>query len=70
MTVIHPLTSDEAAGICERLHTYGIDVTVTIDGQVAHLWPQQPMTTWQEVTALTAFLLKTDGAVWHERTTE
>jgi hypothetical protein len=69
VTVTHPLSRAEAAAIRDRLHDGGIDVTVTVDGPTAHLWPQRPMSTYDEVTALAAFLAATDGVAWHGRTT-
>jgi len=69
MTVAHPLSRDEAAAIRDRLHTGGIDVAVTLDGQVAHLYPQRPMSTYDEVVTLAAFLGVTDGVAWHEAAT-
>lgn len=64
----HPLSAVEASAICAGLHDQGIDVAVQIIDRVAHLYPAEPVGTYEEVTALAAFIRVTDSRLaWHAR---
>jgi hypothetical protein len=61
-----PLTADQAADITAALADRHIPIRAAIDGGAVHVWPQRPMSTGDEVTALGAFIAATDARLhWH-----
>jgi len=65
---LHALSTVEASAICLDLHRQGIHVAVRIIDRVAHVSPIGDCGTWEEVTALAAFLAASPTPVqWHER---
>lgn len=65
--IAHELTPTEAYQIRGQLAAQGIHVVLAADiDHVLHIYPTQPVTTAQEVTALRAFADVTDARLaWH-----
>lgn len=64
--VVHELSGVEADAIVADLGKAGIPVVVRMQNHAAHLYPQRPFTTVEEVYALRAVSAKTDAMAWHK----
>lgn len=71
VAAVHALSDAEVTAICEQLAAQHIPVSVNVDAEVVHLWPQRSVSTVEEVTVLRAVCAKTDSRIaWHEAVTD
>lgn len=69
--IARPLTVAAALDVLTQLERRHLSVAYSVDRRhVVHLWPQQAVTTAEEVAVLAAFSAVTDARIaWHERPT-